>query len=188
MSCGAILMSSFTSSRGTFIQTLICYLSSMQSVPTSLNYLPCKIESRSRTGWFINSNSIEVTNCDEHLNSSSHSWRLHTALHWYLHIHWDPSFLLLFHMHTLISHQYSPPGLPYASAPIPWGERLHRHCDFQLTNFTRHGKMSPWITLELLHAFKSIQKTIKSNGTAPPIAVPSLCLMTPAQEDGKGGL
>lgn len=94
----------------------------------------------------------------------------------------------LFHMHTLISHHYSPPGPPYASASIPWGERPPWHYDFQLTNFTRLGKMSPWITLELLHAFKSIQKTIKSNRTTLTIAMPSLSLMTPAQENGNGGL
>lgn len=93
----------------------------------------------------------------------------------------------LFHMHTLIFHQYSPPGPPYASDSCPWGARLPWHYDFQHTNFTRHGN-HPWITLELQHAFKSIQKTIKSNRTTLTIAMPSLCLMTPAGGNGKGGL
>jgi len=48
----------------------------------------------------------------------------------------------LFHMHTLISHQYSPPGPPLCIFFRPWGGRLPWHYDFQQTNFTRHGKMS----------------------------------------------
>lgn len=186
-----------------FIHALICYLSSMQSVPTSLNYLPgsCAIQNHINnlvTEWLIEQKN-EWTDrqiCDVVIWIPVHTHELIDSRFFSSNLcsialifaHTSTSLLLLYHMHTLIFHQYSPPGPPYASASIPWGECLPWHCDFQLTNFTQHGKMSPWITLELLHVFKSIQKTIKSNRTALSIAVPSLCLMTQAQEDGKGRL
>lgn len=93
----------------------------MQSVPTSLNYLPglCAIQNHIKN--LVTELLIEQKNewtdrqiCGVVIWIPVHTQELKESL-------------LLFHMHTLILHQYSPPGPPYASASIPWGERLPWH-------------------------------------------------------------
>lgn len=85
---------------------------------------------------------------------------------WYLHIQWYPFFLHLFHMHTLISHQYSPPELHYASASVP----VESFClDTMISSWQTSHDTARWAPGSHLNfCMRSNQSRRQSNQTGPP--------------------
>ncbi len=149
----------------------------MQSVPTSLNYMPwlCAIQNNIKnlvTEWLTEQKNRQTDMWCGHLNSSSHSWiesryfNSNFCSITLIFAHTLTSFLLLFHMHT-----YFPSIFPTRAALCIYFHPLRGTS--ALTLWKTSHDMASWVPGSHLNScMRSNQSRRQSNQTGLPCRLP----------------